>query len=99
MFQTSVTAAFETDASTGEDVLLIIHNYILNSHTSACVNRQRILVLLTLPQNTLVSTVSQDNTCMPNNRFHVNSYFKNASINYDLGTAVLVRYQYSLQIS
>lgn len=41
MFQTSVTAAFEIDASTYEDVQLIIHDYILNSHTSAYVPRSK----------------------------------------------------------
>jgi len=41
MFQTSVTVAFEIDASTGEDVLLIIHDYILNSHTSTYVTRSK----------------------------------------------------------
>jgi len=41
MFQTSVTAAFEIDASIGEDALLIIHDYILNSHTSVYVTRSK----------------------------------------------------------
>jgi hypothetical protein len=41
MFQTSVTAAFEIEASTGKDVLLIIHDYLLNPHTSTYVTRSK----------------------------------------------------------
>jgi hypothetical protein len=50
MFQTSVTAAFEIDAFTGENVLLIIYDYILNSHNSTYVTRSKFKYVNTAPE-------------------------------------------------